>query len=348
ANDLGETGMLTGNSTCTTLGDPSKGLLVPVSESSLVFQNNILTPIKSAYLYEESKLSFRYKSAALVKNPALEEKYYAFRAKRREVGYSEEDLKESYGFLLFDNVNKANDLGETGMLTGNSTCTTLGDPSKGVYISMYSDCLDLNRWYHGKSGYIAIIRLTKGRVKNVSENYTQNLTAPTAGFDCHVSEQLPSVSAKTSSFLAFERTQYYMYEMLNDESNGTAQSPVLLSFCNCIILIYGYQSNTCSIPREKSGEKTWPPVVKIDQAISMSDLRQLLPKAIFETGFSGEVFLDGLYCTLCEFVPCGAGETQSLALLLQEVKEKDLALTFSCMMVVFLSCCTLLISSHMM
>lgn len=32
---------------------------------------------------------------------------------------------------------------------------------KGVYISMYSDCLDQNRWYHGKSGYIAIIRLTK-------------------------------------------------------------------------------------------------------------------------------------------------------------------------------------------
>lgn len=31
----------------------------------------------------------------------------------------------------------------------------------GVYISMYSDCLDLNCWYHEKSGYIAIIRLTK-------------------------------------------------------------------------------------------------------------------------------------------------------------------------------------------
>lgn len=31
----------------------------------------------------------------------------------------------------------------------------------GVYISVYSDCLDPNRWYHGKSGYIAIIRLTK-------------------------------------------------------------------------------------------------------------------------------------------------------------------------------------------
>lgn len=32
--------------------------------------------------------------------------YYAFRAKRREAGYSEDDLKENYGFLLFDDVNK--------------------------------------------------------------------------------------------------------------------------------------------------------------------------------------------------------------------------------------------------
>ncbi|KAJ4937836.1 hypothetical protein JOQ06_002466 [Pogonophryne albipinna] len=237
-----------------------------------------------------------------------------------------------------------------------------GASSKGVYISMYSDCLDLNRWYHGKSGYIAIIRLTKGRVKNVSENYTQNLTAPTAGFDCHASEQLPSVSAKTSSFLAFERTQYYMYEMLNDESNGTAQSPS--AACPFAIVSFSYtdtKATPVASPEKRVERKLvphylpWrgqlelgaqlydvglrttagalipaelPPVVKIDQAISMSDLRQLLPKAVFETCFSGEVFLDGLYCTLCEFVPCGAVETQSLALLLREVKEKDLALTF--------------------
>ncbi|XP_063762986.1 uncharacterized protein tasor2 isoform X2 [Eleginops maclovinus] len=343
-------------------GASSKGVLVPASESSLVFQNNILAPIKSAYLYEESNQSFSYKSAALVNNPALEEKYYAFRAKRREIGYSEEDLKESYGFLLFDDVNKANALGETGVLTGNGTCTTLGDPSKGVYISMYSDCLDLNRWYHGKSGYIAIIRLTKGRVKTVLENYTENLTAPTAGFDCHVSEQLPSVSAKTSSFLAFERTQYYMYELLNDEANGTAQS--LSGACPFAIVSFSYADTKATplSPQEQSVERKlvphyipWrgqleigaqfyevglrstagalipaelPPVINIGKAISMSDLRQLLPKAVFETCFSGEVFLDGLYCTLCEFVSLGAVQTQSLSLLLREVKEKDLALTF--------------------
>ncbi|XP_044211398.1 uncharacterized protein tasor2 isoform X2 [Thunnus albacares] len=342
-------------------GASTEGVFIPVSESSDDFQNNILAPLQSAYLYDESKQSFRYKSAVLIKNSALEEKYNAFRAKRREIGYSEEDLEENYGFLLFDDINKAKALGETGVLTGNSTCTTLGDPLKGVYISMYSDCLDLNRWYHGKSGYIAIIRLTKGRVKKVLENYTQNLTAPTRGFDCHMSEQLPSVSAKTSSFLAFERTQYYMYELLHDGSNEAAQSPSLA--CPFAIVSFSYTDTKASLlaPQEKSEEKKqvshyvpWrgqlqigtqfydvglrstagamipaklPPVVKVDRAISMSDLRRFLPRAVFETCFSGEVFLDSLYCILFELVSSVVEETSSLSVLLQEIKEKDLALT---------------------
>uniref|UniRef100_A0A3Q1EWU0 Uncharacterized LOC110960338 n=1 Tax=Acanthochromis polyacanthus TaxID=80966 RepID=A0A3Q1EWU0_9TELE len=341
-------------------GASSKGVLIPVPDSSDVFLNSVLAPLQSAYLYEESKQFFRYKSAVLVKNPVLEEKYNALRAKRKEAGYSEDDLKESYGFLLFDDATKANALGEAGVLAGNSTCTTLGDPSKGVYISMYSDCLDLNRWYHGKSGYIAIIRLTKGKVKKVLENYTQNFTAPTVGYDCHVSEQLPSVSAKTSSFLAFERTQYYMYELLNDGSNKTAQCPS--AACPFAIVSFSYTDTKATpvTPEEKSemtklicrylpwrgqlqiGSQFYsvgmrcttgalipaqlPPVVKVDGAICMSDLRKLLPRVVFETCIASEAFLDGLYCSLCELVPAEAEETSSLAQLLCEIKEKDLSL----------------------
>ncbi|XP_071374167.1 uro-adherence factor A [Centroberyx affinis] len=341
-------------------GASIKGVLVPVPESSELFHNNILAPLQSAYLYEESKQSFRYKSAFLINNPALEEQYKTFRAKRRDAGYSSEDLKESYGFLLFDDANKANKLGETGVPTGNSTCTTLGDPSKGVYISTYSDCLDLNRWYHGKSGYIAIIRLTKGRVKTVSENYTQNLTTPSVGFDCHVSKQFSAVSANTSSFLAFERTQYYMYELLHDGGSKTAQSPS--HACPIAIVSFSYTDTkaTALDPQEKSEEEKiachylpWrgqlqistqfydvglkcttgalipaklPAVVKVDRAISMLDLRRLLPKAVFETCFSGEVSLDDICCSLCELVSSEA-EDSSLSLLIQQLKEKDLALT---------------------
>uniref|UniRef100_A0A3P9HHQ9 Uncharacterized protein n=1 Tax=Oryzias latipes TaxID=8090 RepID=A0A3P9HHQ9_ORYLA len=220
---------------------------------------------------------------------------------------------------------KANALGETGVLAGNSSCSILGDPSKGIYISMYSDCLDQNRWYHGKSGYIAIIRLTKGKVKKVLENYTERFTEPTVGFDCHVSDQLASVSAKTSSFLAFERTQYYIYELLDDTSNRTGVSPA--ASCPFAIVSFSYNDTKATpfVQQDKRffsffpfrfichyvpwrgklqiGSKfynvelrlaarallptTLPPVVKVDLA-SMSDVQRLLPRAVFETPFTDE------------------------------------------------------------
>ncbi|XP_029992885.1 uncharacterized protein tasor2 isoform X2 [Sphaeramia orbicularis] len=339
----------------------STGVLRPVSENTDDFKNNILAPLQSAYLFEESKQSFRYKSGFLIKNPALEEKYNAYRAKRKDLGYSEEELKETYGFLLFDELSKAKAVGEGGVLTRNGTCSTLGDPSKGIYLSMYSDCLDLNSWYHGKSGYIAIIRLTQGRVKKVLENYTQNFTTPTVGFDCHVSEQLPTVSSKTSSFLAFERTQYYMYELLDSGSDKTAEAPSLV--CPFAVVAFSYTDTkaTTETTEEKSAVKNvafpylaWtgqlqlgtqfhsvglrstagslvraklPPVVKVERAISMLDLRQLLPRAAFETSFSGEAFLDGLYCSLCELTVSVVEENSSFSQLLQEIKYKDLAFT---------------------
>ena len=55
--------------------------------------------------------------------------------------------------------------------------------------------------------YIFVSPCKQGRVKEVMENYTLKFTPPTRGFDSHVSEQIKTVTAATSSFLAFERTQ---------------------------------------------------------------------------------------------------------------------------------------------
>lgn len=97
-------------------------------------------------------------------------------------------------------------------------------------------------------------------------------------------------------------------------------------------------------------------MVKVDRAISMLDLRQLLPKTVFESRVSSEgaltttlwlrlhhagaafsrdvsvmnstffffvsVALGGLFCSLCELV--SSGSEQTLSLLLQEIKEKDI------------------------
>lgn len=47
----------------------------------------------------------------------------------------------------------------------------------------------------------------QGRIKRVSGNQATAPGAPTAGFDCHVSQHLASVTTRTSFSLAFERTQ---------------------------------------------------------------------------------------------------------------------------------------------
>lgn len=104
---------------------------MPLPTSSDTFLSDVLAPLKNSYLCEESKQSFRYTSAVLIKNAELEKKvslsgfphfyvmslkyllisfpfyqYNAFRVKKRELGYTDKDLKESYGFLLFSDINK--------------------------------------------------------------------------------------------------------------------------------------------------------------------------------------------------------------------------------------------------
>ncbi|XP_077373836.1 uncharacterized protein tasor2 isoform X2 [Festucalex cinctus] len=246
--------------------DSASSVLVPVTECSEAFQQKILAPLQSAYLYEESKLSFRYKSASFFNNPALQQKYAAFRAKRKQAGYSEDDLEETYGFLLFHDINEANALGQTGVLTGTSSCSSLGDPLKGVYISMFSDCLVPERWQDGQSGYIAIIRLTTGRVRRVCENRGRDAGEPTWDFDCHVSQHLASVTTQTGLSVAFERTQVmtalwdgqrrnaswesipfvcasvpqcYIYELLDDGRNQTSPSPSLT--CPFAVVAFDYK-----------------------------------------------------------------------------------------------------------
>lgn len=100
-------------------------------------------------------------------------------------------------------------------------------------------------------------------------------------------------------------------------------------------------------------------MVKVDRVISLSDLRRVLPRAIFQTCFSSEgvlfnavvklwscmfgscimdlyllnvdiillflfsVFLGGLCYSLCELVSSEVEQTSTLNLLLQEIKAKD-------------------------
>ncbi|KAM5285988.1 protein TASOR 2 isoform 1-T1 [Hipposideros larvatus] len=184
---------------------------VSLSSDSL-FQRAV-SILHTSYLDSASEHGFQYSQVTLVKNDIFLNEYKIFYQEKKASNYTQEELQETYGFLLFETENQARLVCQRGLRIGSSAITTLGDPAKGVYISRYSDYLHTRPWYHGKSGYIVIFNLIKGKIKFVSENYTTNYTSPSSGYDCHVAANTNKVSHKTSHFRTFELSQYYLYEL---------------------------------------------------------------------------------------------------------------------------------------
>ncbi|NXL68198.1 TASOR protein, partial [Chordeiles acutipennis] len=181
-------------------------------ESSSLFQTAV-SVLQSSYLNLTSKYSFRYSQAVLVENDVFRSQLKAFARAKEALGYSQKELEETFAFLLFDDEKEAIKVCETGLRVNSSSITILGDPAKGVYVSKYADCLPLRPWSHGKSGYIVICKLIKGKVRVISENYTNSYTLPSPGYDCHIVRSRRNTSSNMSLFQAFVQSQYYVYEM---------------------------------------------------------------------------------------------------------------------------------------
>ncbi|NWY54086.1 TASOR protein, partial [Chionis minor] len=194
----------------------------PESEESSSLLQTAVSVLQSSYLDSTSQDGFQYSQAILVENDVFLSELKAFAQAKEAAGYSQEELEETFAFLLFDNEEEAKEVCQTGLRVNSSSISTLGDPAKGVYISKYADCLHPRPWYHGKSGYIVICKLIKGKVKVVSENYTTSYTCPSPGYDCHVAVSRNNMPSKTSHCQAFEQSQYYVYEVSN---GSTAERP---------------------------------------------------------------------------------------------------------------------------
>ncbi|XP_060048379.1 protein TASOR 2 isoform X3 [Erinaceus europaeus] len=207
---------------------------VPLSTDSL-FQRAI-SVLHTAYLDSASGLGFQYNQVTLVKNDIFLNEYKHFHQEKKANNYTQEELEETYGFLLFQTEKQAKLACQRGLCVGSSAVTTLGDPARGVYISKYSDYLHARPWYHGKSGYIVVFKLIKGKVKFVSENYTTNYTSPSSGYDCHVATDANKVSQKTSHFRTFELSQYYLYELAG---STVTQRP--RQICPYVIVAFQYR-----------------------------------------------------------------------------------------------------------
>ncbi|NXI41390.1 TASOR protein, partial [Galbula dea] len=188
------------------------GFQAESEESSSLLQRAVAV-LQSSYLHSTSQGVFRYSQAILVEKDVFLSELKAFAQAKEAAGYSQEELEETFAFLLFDSEEEAKEVCQTGLRVNSSSIATLGDPAKGVYISKYSDCLHPRPWYHGKSGYILICKLIKGKVKVVSENHTTSSPCPSPGYDCHVSRSRNHTACKSSHCQAFLQSQYYVYEV---------------------------------------------------------------------------------------------------------------------------------------
>ncbi|XP_061202861.1 protein TASOR 2 [Neopsephotus bourkii] len=333
--------------------------LNPESEESSSLLQTAVSVLQSSYLDSTSQNGFLYSQAILVENDVFLRELKAFAQAKEAAGYSQEELEETFAFLLFDNEEEAKEVCQTGLRVNSSSISILGDPAKGVYISKHADCLHPRPWYHGKSGYIVICKLIKGKVKVISENYTTTYTCPSPGYDCHVGMSRSNLPAKTSRCLAFEQSQYYVYEV---SGGSTAERP--RQICPYIIITCQYREpkempvlaieslpelnhkalycpwrgqlsihgqRLCSIalrtPHSSKIPTQLPPSLDINHVMGLSDLKKKLPEAAFEkSNYTGnEVCFQGVYFSLYE-VEISNKEQYKMDHLIENLKEKDLAI----------------------
>ncbi|XP_023811111.1 protein TASOR isoform X1 [Oryzias latipes] len=167
-----------------------------------------------SYIQPNSAGRFTYSRPRLVHSELLEKEFVEKRKEMKAEGRTEKELEESYCFLLA-NSEELPLLCEKGLTVGHSGTTLLGNPSKGVYLSKYSDLLQTSPFTSGATGEIIIFKVMKGKVKSIYENM-KNLLDPTPRFDAHIAKNASKVTSLTC-FRAFDLTQQYFYEYSFDE-----------------------------------------------------------------------------------------------------------------------------------
>ncbi|NWU87232.1 TASOR protein, partial [Onychorhynchus coronatus] len=81
--------------------------------------------LHGSYLDSTSREGFHYSRAILVENEAFLSELRAFARAKEAAGYSRKELQETFGFLLFDKEQEAQEVCQTGLRVNSSSISTL-------------------------------------------------------------------------------------------------------------------------------------------------------------------------------------------------------------------------------
>ncbi|XP_034440310.1 uncharacterized protein tasora isoform X2 [Hippoglossus hippoglossus] len=329
----------------------TRALFRDVSTESREFEDmvNILT---SSYFDTGSAGCFTYCKPRLVYSELPEKEFVEKRREMKMDGRTDTELEESYGFMLVE-APKVHQLCESGLCVSQSWITVLGNPSKGVYLSRYSDLLQINPFTPGATGEIIIFKVMKGKVKSIYENM-KNILDPTPRFDSHIFKNASKVTSLTS-YRAFEFTQHYFYEYSFDELRQRPRqvcpyAVVSLLFKGKDTPLLRMNSQTSEGSKERAQFTVWtgdlvqgdrvlfqislrsfsppflphrlPEKLKIGCVMRLDQVTKLLPSSLFSYHLyssSQEVVEDGHCCSLLEVVD-KSRSTTNVTKLLQELE----------------------------
>ncbi|XP_062264804.1 uncharacterized protein tasora isoform X1 [Platichthys flesus] len=328
-----------------------RALFRDVSTESREFEDmvNILT---SSYFDAGSAGCFTYCKPRLVYSELPEKEFVERRREMKMDGRTDTELEESYGFMLAE-AHKVHQLCESGLCVGQSWITVLGNPSKGVYLSRYSDLLQINPFTPGATGEIIIFKVMKGKVKSIYENM-KNILDPTPRFDSHIFKNSSKVTSLTS-YRAFEFTQHYFYEYQFDELRQRPRqvcpyAVVSLLFKGKDTPLLRMNSQISEVSKERAQFTVWtgdlvqgdrvlfqislrsfsppflphrlPEKLKIGCVMRLVQVTKVLPSSLFSYHLyssSQEVVEDGHCCSLLEVVD-KSRSTTNVTKLLQELE----------------------------
>ncbi|KAA8593274.1 hypothetical protein FQN60_009390, partial [Etheostoma spectabile] len=289
-----------------------RALFQHVSTESREYED-MMTILTSSYIDAGSAGCFTYCKPRLVHSELLEKEFVEKRKEMKADGRTDKELEESYCFLLADSV-KLPCVCEKGLLVGQSWITLLGHPSKGVYLSRYSDLLQINPLNVGATGEVIIFKVMKGKVKSIYENM-KNVLDPTPRFDSHISKNASKVTS-LASYRSFELTQQYFYEYSFDE---LLQRP--RQVCPYAVVSFQFKGKDSSLP-SKPLTPIRPEKLEIGWLMKLDQVTTLLPSDLLSYNLytsSQEVVKNGHCSSLLE-VTDRSRSTTSVTRLLQELE----------------------------
>ncbi|XP_071141208.1 uncharacterized protein [Mytilus edulis] len=185
------------------------GLLSSLKEDSREYQHEVLPSIVRSYRYEQSKSQYRYSKPYLVQNKRLEEQFHERKREFRQAGYSDKEIKESYGFLYVSEEQNIEQICGDGLKVGNLKSSCLGHADMGVQLCKHADVIRPGSVSSKYNGYLIIFKVMKGKVKQVVENHTNIPLEPTPNYDCHL---VASADSSLNHAALFNSSQIYAYE----------------------------------------------------------------------------------------------------------------------------------------